>query len=282
VQILGSQAALEFRIDSLEKESQGRIQFLLGDSDSKSWNINNSDGSGTHSLTPHDFAAHLQQLNSIQEQNTSSTPDFAEVTLSRGDPEWDNPAAKRVAELHQEFKKDWQRLERFVPLVQEALVRYELSPALRKQGISQDLLLHRFFDSDVFNVGQPGKSAQLPPALSLLPGLKIAEEFVVVGAPHSPTTPSFHLRILNAVFHTLRSKQVAIEHFCSKSFRSTKIFLDTPKNGAGRLCYGKTSLVQRRKPLHSEPGSETPLRLRINNGRACSKIKHRTEARASR
>jgi hypothetical protein len=231
VQILGSQAALEFRIDSLEKESQGRIQFLLGDSDSKSWNINNSDGSGTHSLTPHDFAAHLQQLNSIQEQNTSSTPDFAEVTLSRGDPEWDNPAAKRVAELHQEFKKDWQRLERFVPLVQEALVRYELSPALRKQGISQDLLLHRFFDSDVFNVGQPGKSAQLPPALSLLPGLKIAEEFVVVGAPHSPTTPSFHLRILNAVFHTLRSKQVAIEPIASEqSYRGYwQSFLSRPQ-----------------------------------------------------
>ncbi len=217
VQILGSQAALEFRIDTLEQTAQGRIQFLLGDSDSKSWNVNNSDGAGTHSLTPHDFAEHLHQHGNAE----SKIPDSGGTTTlgensAENDTLWNNPAAQRVAELHQEFKKDWQRLERFVPAVQEALVRYELSPALRKHGLSQELLLHRFFDSDVFSVGQPGKPAQLPPALSLLPGLKASEEFVVVGAPHSPTTPSFHLRILNAVFHALRSKQIAIEPIASE------------------------------------------------------------------
>jgi len=216
VQILGTHAALESQIDSLEQSSQGHVQFLLGDTDSKAWNVNNSDGAGTHSLTPHDFAVHLERLAAAKNHPQSDSQQASSESARGNESQWSNPAAQRVADLHQEFKKDWNRLEDFIPLVQEALVRYELSPAIRKQGISQDLLLHRFFDSDVFNIGQPGKPALLPPALSLLPGLKTADKFVVVGAPHSPTTPSFHLRILNAVFHALRSKQIAIEPIASE------------------------------------------------------------------
>ena len=210
IHVLRSQAALEYHLETLEKNSQGQTQFLLGDINSRLWNISRSDGSGIHALTPADFALHL--ANTPSQQSGSESAEKINVDST----EWINPAAERVASLHDDFKKDWQRLEKFNSVIQEALNQYELSPSLRRHGITFELLLHRFFDSETFNVGDLGSVSQLPPALSLLPGLSHVKEYCVVGVPHSTTTPSFHLRILNAVFHHLRSKQIALDPIASE------------------------------------------------------------------
>lgn len=209
VQVLGTQSALEFHLQTQQRLRCGRAQFLLGDINSSAWNIGRSDGSGVHALTPADFARFLEE-NQLEENNTAEPAAQADSTR------WQNPAITRIANLHEEFKKDWRRLESFTGLISEALNQYDLSPSLRKYGITFDLVLHRFFDSETFSLGDLGLSSTLPPALSFLPGIKKAEEFCVVGIPHSPTTPSFHLRILNAVFHHLRSKQIALDPIASE------------------------------------------------------------------
>lgn len=209
IHILGTQSALEFHLESLQKSDSKETQFLLGDVNSEVWNIGRSDGSGVHALTPADFARYRSELNNSKESQHSEEQPITST-------QWQNPAADRISTLHADFKKDWQRLDSFSGVIAEALNQYDLSPSLRKHGVSFDLLLHRFFDSESFTLGHLGVYATLPPALSFLPGLNNPGEFCVVGIPHSPTTPSFHLRILNAVFHYLRSKQIALDPIASE------------------------------------------------------------------
>ena len=211
VKVIGSQAALANTFETLHSNSDARTQFLLGDMNARDWNVIRADGSGVHSLTPADFENNLNKK-SHAEQNADHPPQQS----SNGASLWANPAGERVTRLHDEFNKDWQRLEPFTELIENALNQYNLSPSLRKHGVSFDLMLHRFFDSETFSIGELGEVAGMPPALSLLPGIETPEQFIVLGSPHSTTSPSFHLRLLNAVFHQLRSKQVQLDPIASE------------------------------------------------------------------
>lgn len=200
IEILGSFAALSHRFESDIRSSGAETQFLLGDIDKRLLNTVRADGSGVHSLTPADF---LPQKKSTDEPCTE--PDA-----------WQTPAQDKVAQLREEFQSYWDKLQRFDGLIAEALTLYDLSPSLREHGVSFELMLHRFFDSESYNFANTDLISQLPPALSLLAGLTHAEKFIVLGPPHSQTAPSFHLRLLNSVFHLLRSRQVAIDPIASE------------------------------------------------------------------
>jgi len=214
IQVLNSQAALEQRFDELIKSASAERQFLLGDVDSKIWNIGRTDGSGVHALTPANFAQFIQErLGVLEDTQHNSHAHSSETTQTTV---WENHPQLRIEALHSEFMTDWKRIEKFSPLILKALNQYELSPSLRKHGIDFNLLLHRFFDSENFSVGNLGAIGQLPPALSLLPGLTALKEIVIFGVPHSATQPSFHLRILNAVFYHLRSKQIPLDPIASE------------------------------------------------------------------
>lgn len=206
IHVMGSQAALEQQLDSLADSNETQTLLLMGDINARLWNISRSDGSGVHALSPADFILHWSK---------ETEPADIPVEQQPVDP-WDQPAAERIRNLHKEFSTDWQRLEHFKAIIANALVQYELSTALRTEGISFEVLLHRFFDGETFQVGSLGTVATLPQALSLLPGLTSAERFCIVGVPHSATTPSFHLRILNSLFHHLRSKQVPLDPIASE------------------------------------------------------------------
>lgn len=209
VEILNTQAALEHRFHELEHSAGEHRQFLLGDIDSKVWNIGRTSGAGIHSLTP----SHFSVENKDQSESRSSLDE-----QDSSDPlaQWENHPAHRIETLQHEFKSDWERIEKFSSVIQKALNQYELSPSLRKHGIDFKLLMHRFFDSESFVVGDLGSISKLPPALSMLPGLTDLKEIFIFGVPHSSTQPSFHLRILNAVFYYLRSKQVALDPIASE------------------------------------------------------------------
>ncbi|MFZ9520316.1 MAG: PD-(D/E)XK nuclease family protein [Silvanigrellaceae bacterium] len=196
IQVMGSYLALDWRFNMLAGETGEPTQYLLADLDTRALNVVRADGSGIHNLTPQDF--------DLSARETSQ------------DKEWKNPALDRINTLHDEFRKFWDKLEVHGELIDEALKRYELSPALRQHGVTFELMLHRFFDSESYTFAVTDRLAQLPPALALLPGLEVPTKFVVLGAPHSTTAPSFHLRLLNAVFHLLRSKQVALDPIASE------------------------------------------------------------------
>ncbi|MEY4065526.1 MAG: hypothetical protein RIR26_1734 [Pseudomonadota bacterium] len=206
IHVMGSQAALEQQIDTLAEASDAQTILLMGDINSRLWNVSRSDGSGIHALSPADFAQHWNNVANVQDD--PSEPQSA-------DP-WEHPAAERVRTLHSEFNTDWQRLDAFKTVIDNALVRYELTSAVRTEGVSFEVLLHRFFDGETFQLGSMGTVGTLPQALSLLPGLSAAERFCILGVPHSATTPSFHLRILNSLFHHLRSKQVPLDPIASE------------------------------------------------------------------
>lgn len=214
VHVLNSQAALEHRFDQLINTAGAERQFILGDLDSKIWNIGRTDGSGVHSLTPANFAQFLKEKETVIDEGNFKNGSTAEVLQKPLD--WENHPLRRIDTLHNEFSTDWKRIEKFSSLIHKALSQYELSPSLRKHGIDFNLLLHRFFDSENFTVGHLGAIGQLPPALSLLPSMSQLKEIFVFGVPHSPTQPSFHLRILNAVFYHLRSKQIPLDPIASE------------------------------------------------------------------
>ncbi|NBW82362.1 PD-(D/E)XK nuclease family protein [bacterium] len=196
IHVLGSYAAMARHFTELAQKSGSGTQFLLADLDTRLLNVVRPDGSGIHGLTPHDFDRN--RLNQ---------------TLAG---EWNDPAAQRVADLKNEFQEFWDKLETHGALIREALERYELSPSIRQHGVTFELMLHRFFDSETFNFAMTDFLSQLPPALALLPCLEIPGKIVVLGTPHSTTAPSFHLRLLNSVFHLLRSKQVALDPIASE------------------------------------------------------------------
>lgn len=214
IQVHNSQAALEYRFDELMSEASSTRQFLLGDSDSKIWNIGRTDGSGVHSLTPSNFAQFNLKVSELSETQQATTD--SQNTLQTETTLWENHPQLRIEAIHEEFKRDWSRIDKFSPLILKALNQYELSPSLRKHGVDFNLLLHRFFDSESFSVGGLGAFGQLPPALSLLPGLASLKEIAIFGVPHSATQPSFHLRILNAVFYHLRAKQIPLDPIASE------------------------------------------------------------------
>ncbi|MEY3902760.1 MAG: hypothetical protein RL189_2066, partial [Pseudomonadota bacterium] len=168
--------------------------------DKRLLNTVRADGSGVHSLTPADFLP--------KNENAAELDSEAD--------RWQTPAQEKVAQLREEFQIYWDKLHRFDNLMAEALTLYDLSPSLREHGVSFELMLHRFFDSESFNFANTDLISQLPPALSLLAGITRSEKFVVLGPPHSQTAPSFHLRLLNSVFHLLRSRQVAIDPIASE------------------------------------------------------------------
>ncbi|MEN9810865.1 MAG: hypothetical protein RLZZ488_2432 [Pseudomonadota bacterium] len=199
IEILGSYAALSHRFESDIRSSGAETQFLLGDIDKRLLNTVRADGSGVHSLTPADFL-----------------PQKEMTEACNGADAWQTPAQEKVAQLREEFQSYWDKLHRFDNLIGEALAMYDLSPSLREHGVSFELMLHRFFDSESFNFANTDLISQLPPALSLLAGVMHAQKFVVLGPPHSQTAPSFHLRLLNSVFHLLRSRQVAIDPIASE------------------------------------------------------------------
>jgi hypothetical protein len=212
IHILNSQAALEHNFDELIETAGDSRQFLLGDVDSKIWNIGRTDGSGTHALTPANFAQFMKER-ALSDENLEQD---ALDSVSSETSLWENHPLRRIETLHNEFINDWKRIEKFSSLILKALNQYELSPSLRKHGIDFNLLLHRFFDSEHFSVGNLGAIGQLPPALSLLPGITPLKEIVIFGVPHSATQPSFHLRILNAVFFHLRSRQIPLDPIASE------------------------------------------------------------------
>jgi hypothetical protein len=199
IEILGSYAALSHRFESDIRSSGAETQFLLGDIDKRLLNTVRADGSGVHSLTPADFLPQKEMTQTCNEADA-----------------WQTPAQDKVAQLREEFQSYWDKLHRFDNLIGEALAMYDLSPSLREHGVSFELMLHRFFDSESFNFANTDLISQLPPALSLLAGVMHAQKFVVLGPPHSQTAPSFHLRLLNSVFHLLRSRQVAIDPIASE------------------------------------------------------------------
>jgi hypothetical protein len=191
---LGSYAALAHHFSKAWKDSKPSTQFLLGDLNSRIMNVVRSDGSGIHALTPHDF-----------EKEVDGSADT-----------WASPASDRVDGLRTEFESFWKRLSVFDNVIHNALAQYDLSRSVRDHGVGYELMLHRFFDSETFSFSVTDDISQLPPALSFIAGLSDIYSFCIVGIPHSPTTPSFHLRLLNAVFHLLRSKQVALEPIASE------------------------------------------------------------------
>lgn len=205
IHVLGSYAALTDHFNNQWSESEANCQFLLGDINKRIFNVVRSDGSGVHALTPLDFQF---------EDNPDLQND--EQTNQEKDLHWLEPAADKVNKLRQEFQSYWDKLARFDETITDALTRYDLSPSMRQHGVSFDLMLHRFFDSETFTFAVDDNISSLPPALSLLPGVTPIQEFIVLGPPHSPTAPSFHLRLLNTVFHLLRSQGVSLEPIASE------------------------------------------------------------------
>ncbi|MEN9824746.1 MAG: hypothetical protein RI953_491 [Pseudomonadota bacterium] len=196
IHVLGSYSAMVWHFNEIAKNAEARTQFLLADLETRLMNVVRSDGSGIHGLTPHDFDHKGQSQFNAEE--------------------WKDPAAQRVEELKEEFQKFWDKLEVHREMIHQALDQYELSPSIRQHGVTFELMLHRFFDSETFTFAITDLLAQLPPALALLPCLEVPQKIVVLGAPHSTTAPSFHLRLLNSVFHLLRSKQVALDPIASE------------------------------------------------------------------
>jgi len=201
VHVYGTFAALTDTFNRKSAEADADTQFLLGDLNKRILNTVRSDGSGIHALTPRDFEPSTE----IGDSESQTENDH-----------WQNPAREKIIQLREEFMSYWKRLSAFDETIQEALARYDLSPSARRHGITFELMLHRFFDGETFNFAVSDEINQLPPALSLLPSLNSAKKFVVLGPPHSPTAPSFHLRLLNAVFYALRSKQVALDPIASE------------------------------------------------------------------
>jgi hypothetical protein len=201
VHIYGSYAALTETFSRLCADADPETHFLLGDLNKRTLNTVRSDGSGIHALTPNDF-----------EQPTGQSSEDA----TAGQRIWHSPAADKIAELRSEFTTYWDRLSVFDDVINDALARYELSLSARSAEVSSELMLHRFFDGETYSFAVTDDVALLPPALSLIPSLSPAKKYFVLGPPHSPTAPSFHLRLLNAVFYSLRAKQVALEPIASE------------------------------------------------------------------
>lgn len=174
--------------------------YLLADFDLRQLREITSDGSGSYSVADTYIDHYFNVLDGIE-----APP-----------PEEGNNDAVRaiVSQLHSHYetfqlcRKIFQREQSFV------------SELCRSYGLSLPQLSSRFLfqkvtESENIQVGDPHPLSSLDRALSFIATSQIPENIVAIGRPHSNTSPSFHVKILNDAIYVLKKNQVQVEVLAS-------------------------------------------------------------------